>query len=243
MSPTHDSPNSLSVIVPVYNELPNLDRLVSTIQTALEGLGFWYEIVLVDDGSDDGTPEKIRALASESRVVRGLHLKTNAGQTAALEAGFRASRGSLIVTMDADLQNDPADIPALLEAMNGHDAAVGYRELRHDKWQRRMSSRIANQIRNWLSNESIQDTGCSLKVFRSDVLNSLKLYDGMHRFLPTLLRIEGFSVVECPVRHHPRLAGISKYGIRNRAFRSLFDLFAVRWMKRRRLNYEVLEDE
>jgi glycosyltransferase involved in cell wall biosynthesis len=235
--------DGLSVVVPVYNELPNLERLVREIRESVGGLGCWYEVVLVDDGSDDGSPEKIRALALEFQEVRGLHLNANAGQTAALQAGFLAARGAAIVTMDADLQNDPADIPTLLEALNGHDAAAGYRAHRHDDWRRRISSSIANRVRNWLSEESIQDTGCSLKAFRAEALRSIKLYKGMHRFLPTLMRIDGYSVVEIPVRHHARMAGVSKYGIRNRVFRSLVDLFAVRWMKRRHLNYEVLEDE
>ncbi len=243
MSRCTDSLDGISVVVPAYNELPNLGRLVDRIQQSISGLESWYEIILVDDGSDDGSTEKIRELAREFQEVRGLHLRTNAGQTAALEAGIRASQGAVIVTIDADLQNDPADIPRLLEALNGHGAVVGYRTRRHDDWVKRMSSRVANRVRNWLSEESIQDTGCSLKAFRAESLRSIKFYNGMHRFLPTLLRIEGYSVVEVPVSHHPRIAGKSKYGVRNRVVRGLIDLFAVQWMKRRHLNYEVLEDD
>ncbi len=236
-------PGGVSVVVPVYNELPNLEKLVDEIRSALSGLDRWYEILLVDDGSRDGSVDKIRSLGKRHEEVRGLYFRANAGQTAALDAGIRAARGAVIVTLDADLQNDPADIPALLAKLNGHGAVVGCRVDRHDTWVRRVSSRIANRIRNRLSEEEIQDTGCSLKAFDTRALRSIRLYTGMHRFLPTLLRIEGYTVVEVPVRHRPRLAGESKYGIRNRAFRALIDLFAVRWMKRRHLKYEVVEDD
>jgi glycosyltransferase involved in cell wall biosynthesis len=175
--------------------------------------------------------------------VRGLLLKRNRGQTAAFDAGFKAARGRAIVTLDADLQNDPRDIPALLAELARHDAAVGYRSQREDDWLRRISSRLANAVRNRLSGDDIIDTGCSLKAFRTECLGDIKLFTGMHRFLPTLLRIEGRSVVQVPVNHRPRHAGTSKYGVWNRAFRALADLLAVRWMKKRRLDYEVVRDE
>lgn len=233
----------LSIVVPVFDEKPNLEPLVAEIGEALVPTGRPYEILLVDDGSRDGSAETIADLARRMPEVRGLHFKANRGQTAAFDAGFRAARGRVVVTMDADRQNDPNDIPALLAAMAGHDAAIGYRRDRRDDFVRRASSRIANAIRNRLSGDDVIDTGCSLKAFRRECLASIKLYTGMHRFLPTLLKIEGFTVVQIPVNHRPRVAGRSKYGVWNRAVRSFVDLLAVRWMKKRRLGYEVIRHD
>jgi glycosyltransferase involved in cell wall biosynthesis len=175
--------------------------------------------------------------------IRPLRLRENRGQTAAFDAGFKAARGRWVVTLDADLQNDPRDIPALLGALDEYDAAVGYRRKRRDSWLRRISSRIANAVRNRLSGDDIIDTGCSLKAFRRECLQGLRLFTGMHRFLPTLLRMEGFRVVQLPVNHRPRTRGSSKYGMWNRAFRAFADLLAVRWMRKRRLDYEIIRDE
>jgi len=233
----------LSVVVPVYNERENLAKLVEELLEVLGNPSSGLEILLVDDGSRDGSTQIIDELAREHPEVRTLHLRENRGQTAAFDAGFKAARGMHVVTLDADLQNDPRDIPGLLEALAQHDAAVGYRVNRRDTWLRRISSRIANAVRNRLSGDDIIDTGCSLKAFRRESLQGLKLYTGMHRFLPTLLRMDGYRVVQLPVNHRPRAAGISKYGVRNRAFRAFADLMAVRWMKRRRLEYEVTRDE
>ncbi|MBD3867155.1 MAG: glycosyltransferase family 2 protein [Acidobacteria bacterium] len=238
-----EHPDGISIVVPVFNERDNLEPLVREIEAAVSGLGRWYEIILVNDGSTDGSREIIRKLQGERPTVRGLHFRANAGQTAALDAGFQAAAGGIIITLDADLQNDPADIPALLEALASHTAAVGYRAVRNDNWLRKVSSVIANGIRNGVSGDRIRDTGCSLKVFRAGPLRRIPLYKGMHRFLPTLLRMDGGTVVELPVSHRPRLSGDSKYGIRNRALGALVDLLAVRWMKKRKLDYEVTEDE
>jgi len=234
----------LSVVAPVYNERENLDGLVDELVRTLEAAKLDFEILLVDDGSSDGSAERITELArASSGRVRGLHFRANRGQTAAFDAGFRAAHGRFVVTIDADLQNDPRDIPRLLAALDGYDAAVGYRRTRADTWVRRFSSRIANSIRNRLSGDDIIDTGCSLKAFRRECLAELKLYSGMHRFLPTLLRIEGHRVVQIPVAHRPRRAGRSKYGVGNRAVRAFVDLLAVRWMKKRRLGYEVVRHD
>jgi len=233
-------PLDVSIVAPVYNERDNLRPLVDELLAVLRHAGRSFEIVLVDDGSSDGSTDAIGTLAAEHAEVRGVHFKANRGQTAAFDAGFKAARGAVVVTIDADLQNDPRDIPALLTALSGFDAAVGYRAERRDTTVRRWSSKLANAVRNKLSGDDIIDTGCSLKAFRAESLASIKLWNGMHRFLPTLIKIEGGHVVQIPVHHRPRLAGTSKYGVWNRLFRSSADLLAVRWMKSRRLGYEVV---
>ena len=233
----------LSVVVPVRDERDNLEPLVDELAEHLAASVESFEVVLVDDGSTDGSSERIRELVASRRWLRGLHFKRHAGQTAALDAGLRAARGRIIVTVDADLQYDPADISVLLEALQGHDAAVGFRVDRKDGWLRRVSSRVANAVRRRVSGDSVRDTACTLKAFRRECVGDLKLYDGMHRFVPTLLRIEGRRVVEVPVRHRARRWGRSKYGVRNRAFRAFVDLLVVRWMRTRRLNYEVTRHE
>jgi len=159
----------------------------------------------------------------------------------AFDAGFKAARGKAVITMDADQQNDPADIPRLLEALEQWDVVCGYRQKRHDSVVRRISSRVANWVRNKLTRESIRDVGCSLRAVKRECLQGLKLYNGMHRFLPTLLRLDGWRVTEVPVNHRPRRRGKSKYGIRNRLFRGLRDLMAVRWMRSRWLRYRIAE--
>jgi glycosyltransferase involved in cell wall biosynthesis len=232
-------PIEVSVVAPVFDERENLRPLVDELLAVLRPLSRPFEIVLVDDGSRDGSSELIAALVALHPEVRGIHFKTNSGQTAAFDAGFKGARGAIVVTIDADLQNDPRDIPALLGALSGNDAAVGYRVERHDGPVRRWSSKIGNAVRNRLSGDDIIDTGCSLKAFRAEALREIKLWNGMHRFLPTLMRIEGRSVVQIPVGHRPRLKGTSKYGVWNRLFRSSADLLAVRWMKSRHLGYEV----
>jgi len=233
----------LSVVVPIYDEKDNLGRLVEELEPVLQSLNLRHEILLVDDGSRDGSAEIVASLVRTRESVRSLHFRRNAGQTAAFDAGFKNARGRWVVTIDADLQNDPADIGALLDALSEYDAAVGYRLNREDRWLRRLSSRVANSVRNRLTGDDIIDTGCSLKAFRRECLSEIKLYDGMHRLLPTLLRIEGRTVAQLPVNHRPRIAGKSKYGVWNRAFRAFVDLLAVRWMKKRHLDYEVKRHE
>ena len=233
----------LSVIVPVYNERDNLEPLVRELNDTLDDSARPFEIILVDDGSCDGSSEIISDLTRTHDNVRGLHFRENRGQTAAYDAGFKSARGCRVVTLDGDLQNDPRDISTLLEALQDYDVAVGYRAWREDSLFRRLSSRIANSVRNRISGDDIIDTGCSLKAFRSECLRDLKLYRGMHRFLPTLLRFEGHRVVQLPVGHRPRGSGRSKYGVVNRVFSAFADLLAVRWMKKRRLGYEVVRHE
>jgi dolichol-phosphate mannosyltransferase len=233
---------SLSVVVPVFNEQDNIVPLCREIVPVMESVGRSFEIVLVDDGSTDASLSRMRDLRAADSRVRVVTLAANAGQTAAIAAGFEAARGDIVVTLDADLQNDPRDIPLLLEALDGHDAAVGWRGRRDDTWLRRMSSVVANRVRNALSDDDIIDTGCSLKAFRREAIARVRLYRGMHRFLPTLLKMEGCRVRQVRVGHRPRRSGDSKYNVRNRLVPSFIDLLAVRWMKRRRIRYQATEE-
>jgi glycosyltransferase involved in cell wall biosynthesis len=232
----------LSLVIPVYNERESLPLLVGEIAAALRGRH--YEIVAVDDGSIDGSLEVLKQLKLEHPELHIVALAARAGQTAAFAAGFRVARGPVIVTLDADLQNDPADIPALIArlAATGMTAIVGYRVNRRDTSWKRVQSRIANAVRNRLNGETIRDTGCSLKAFRADAVRALPLYNGMHRFLPTLIKLYGGTVGEVPVQHRPRRFGRTKYGMWNRVFRSFADALAVRWMQRRVLRYDVREE-
>jgi glycosyltransferase involved in cell wall biosynthesis len=234
----------LSVVLPVYNEEESLPVLWPELREVLDGMGLCYEVIFVDDGSQDRSAEIVRAFRDEDPRVRLIRLKANAGETAATDAGFKAAHGRHVVTMDADLQNDPRDIPALLSHLARWDAVTGWRVDRGagDGHMRRISSRIANRVRNALSGEAIRDSGCTFRAFRRECLQELVLYRGLHRFIPTLLGMRGFRVLEMPVRHRPRRFGKSKYGIRNRALRALWDLLVIRWMKRRLLRYEVAED-
>jgi dolichol-phosphate mannosyltransferase len=234
----------LSVVTAAYNEAVNLPRLVEEIDAALKHIPGVHEIIVVDDGSDDATPEVCGPLLEQYPSLEVLRLARRSGQTAAIDAGFQAARGTYVAMLDADLQNDPADIPRLLDALiaGSYDLVSGWRAQRRDPWIRKLSSKIANNVRNRLTHERIHDSACGLKVFRRACLTRIKLYTGMHRFLPTLFRMEGFQVVEIPVNHRPRIAGVAKYGVRNRAIRGLRDTLAVRWMSKRALHYEVQEE-
>jgi dolichol-phosphate mannosyltransferase len=238
----HSEVPQISIVIPAYNEKENLLPLWEELRSTLRSLSLTFEVIFVDDGSVDGSREVLSAIRRGDPTVRVLRLAANRGQTAALMAGFRAAAGRIVVTMDADRQNDPADIAALLSRIPEFDAAVGYRLGRKDGWVRLASSRIANAVRNALSGDDIIDTGCTLKAFRRECLSDLPRYTGMHRFLPTLVRMDGFRVCQVPVRHRPRVAGRSKYGIGNRLFRSFHDLMVVRWMKSRRIRYDLTEE-
>jgi dolichol-phosphate mannosyltransferase len=234
----------LSVVIPVYNEEQNLPPLWDELRGVLEPLGLTFEVVFVDDGSRDRSAELIRGFRDGDPRVRLVRLKANAGETAATDAGFKAARGRWVVTMDADLQNDPHDIPALLSHLDQWDAVTGWRVKRSegDSILRRVSSQVANRVRNRLSDETIQDSGCTFRAFRRECLRELVLYRGFHRFVPTLLKMRGYRVLEVPVKNRPRRFGQSKYGVMNRVFVATADLLVVRWMKNRFLRYEVAED-
>ena len=235
-------PIDVSLVVPVYNERENLAPLMEEIRVALAGRR--YEVVAVDDGSTDGSLAELKALKGRFPELHIVSFAANAGQTAAFAAGFRAARGDVIVTLDADGQNDPADVPAVLEALATSEASAvaGFRAQRQDSVWKRVQSRIANGVRNRLNRETIRDTGCSLKAYRASTVRELPLFTGMHRFLPTLVKMRGGTVVEVPVRHRPRRGGTTKYGMWNRVFRSFADALAVRWMQRRTLRYQIAED-
>jgi dolichol-phosphate mannosyltransferase len=234
----------LSVVFPVYNEEENVPLLLREIAAALEGRGWTYEIVAVDDGSTDRSLAVLRELRKAYPTLRVMALEKNSGQTAALDAAWHAARGKLVVSLDADLQNDPADIPRMMQRLadSGADMVIGVRVNRQDTWSRKLQSRIGNGVRNWITGDRITDTGCSLKLVRREAIDRVRLFTGMHRFLPTLVRYAGYRVVEMPVNHRPRQYGTSKYGAMNRAFRGLADCFAVRWMGKRMLDYRARED-
>lgn len=232
----------LSVVVPLHDEQDSLEPLHRELDAALAGVAGGLELIFVDDGSRDASLGRLRDLAAKDPRVRVLALDRQHGQSAALDAGFRAARGAVVVTLDADGQNDPADIPRLLAALDGADVVNGVRAGRRDDWRRRVSSRVANGFRNALTHEHVTDVGCSLRAMRAEPLRRVKLWRGAHRFLPTLLRLEGARVVELPVVHRPRRHGRSKYGVLDRLFAGLADVFGVRWLQSRALRYEVRED-
>ena len=234
----------LSVVIPVYNEEENLPLLWPELREVLDGLTPAYEVIFVDDGSRDRSAEIVRGFREADLRVRLVRLKENAGETAATDAGFKATQGRCVVVMDADLQNDPHDIPRLVHELEQWDAVTGWRVRRGDgdAVVRRISSRLANRVRNWISDEVIRDSGCTFRAFRRECLRGLVLYRGFHRFIPTLLKMRGYRVVEIPVNHRPRRFGQSKYGVLNRVFVAFADLLVVRWMKSRLLRYEVAED-
>ena len=233
----------ISIVIPLYNEIENLVLLDQEITKNINPLNKSYEVILIDDGSIDGSSELIRELQKKNSNLRLIRFGHNHGQTAAFAAGFDKARGDIIVTMDADLQNSPSDIPLLLTAIKDYDVVCGWRHKRNDPWIKKISSKIANSVRNSLSEESIADTGCSLKAFRRVCFKNIKLYNGMHRFFPTLMKMEGFSVTQVKVGHYPRIHGHSKYNISNRLFASFKDLLAIRWMKKRQINYDIIEED
>jgi dolichol-phosphate mannosyltransferase len=225
---------AVSVIVPLFNEEENISILQSELRAALDGLD--YEIVFVDDGSVDCTVERIETAPN----VRLIRFEKNTGQSAALYAGIQAARGANAVLIDGDLQNDPADIPRLLaEIARGADLVCGYRINRQDTLVKRLTSWIANAVRSRFTKDGVRDTGCTLKAIRRECISALVPFKGMHRFIPALIKGAGYRVVEIPVNHRPRRFGQSKYGLGNRALRATIDMFGVRWLLSRRLNYKI----
>ena len=236
-----------SVIVPIKDERDNLVPLLEGLLTVMSSHAAsqtrLFEIIFVDDGSSDGSGEDLDRLAIQHRQVKVFHLDRNYGKTCALDAGFKQSSGDIIIQIDGDLQQDSADILTLLPYTATYDLVCGWRQQRQDGFVKKMSSRIANRVRNFFTHDGVHDTGCPLKIFRRPVLERLRLYEGMHRFFPALALMHGFTVTEVPVRHYPRIHGVSKYGMGNRLFKSLYDLIAVRWMQTRVLRYHFKKGE
>lgn len=234
----------ISVVLPCHNEQDNLRPLITALREAIEPLKISYEIVITDDCSTDNSWTMLKEFAAADKRIRVQRFVKNAGQSAALWAGMKAAHGRYLVTLDADLQNDPRDVPQFIEALKQFDCVCGSRVAARgqgDNFVRVASSRIANWVRNKLSGETISDAGCCYRAFKRECIGNLKFFKGMHRFLPTLFKIEGYTVTEIPVRHNPRASGQTHYGVWNRLFASFYDLLAVRWMKKRMFRFEVGE--
>ena len=231
----------ISVVVPVYNEEGNLPILIPKLVEVLKGLERSYEMIFVDDGSSDESRRILGEMTLQYPSLRILRFRVNRGLSAALLAGMREARGGIIVTLDSDLQNDPADIPKLLEYLDRYDMATGWRQKRRDTCLKKISSKIGNAVRNLLSGENIRDSACTLRAFKKDCIIGIPVFNGMHRFLSTLVKMGGYRIIEVPVSHHPRRFGRSKYNIRNRMLKSFIDLLAVRWMKARAIHWEIEE--
>ncbi len=236
----------LSVVIPFYNEEESVEGVCAEVTRALAGFSDrGWELIMVNDGSSDGTARIVDELSRANANFRALHLSPNSGQSAALHAGFMAARGDIIATLDGDGQNDPADIPVLMEELSrrGVDMMCGIRMKRQDNIVRRVSSRIANRVRSAVLEDGITDIGCSLRVFRRECLAGVHLFRNSHRFFPALARMNGFSVGEMPVNHRPRSLGKSKYGggINSRLWAGIVDLAGVYWMRKRAFSYTVTE--
>jgi len=233
----------VSLVIPAYNEQENIPTLLQRVEASLAQLNKPFEVIIIDDGSTDQTPVMLADAMKTLPWLRVVRMMKNTGQSAAFEAGFDTARGEIIATIDADLQNDPEEIPRLVPMLDEHrvDMISGWRKERQDTNFRRWQSRQANRIRNWITEETINDSASSLKIYRASAVKGLKLFRGAHRYFPTLIKMRGGKVYETPVKHSHRFAGTAKYGFGNRAFVGIFDLFGVRWMKKRFLSYEARE--
>jgi glycosyltransferase involved in cell wall biosynthesis len=226
----HEGNVDVSVVIPVFNEAENVADLYRELTASLEGMGRPYEVIVVDDGSTDGTAEALHALSGVDRRFRTLRLRRNFGQTAAFSAGFDHAKGAVVVTSDGDLQNDPADIPRLVAKLDeGFDMVCGWRRSRHDPYSKRIPSWWANRLISWATGVRLHDYGCSLKAIRREVVEGLRLYGEMHRFIPAVASWMGVTLAEIEVHHRPRTRGQSKYGL-GRTVRVLLDLFTVKFL-------------
>lgn len=231
-----------SVVIPLKNEEENLADLVNELEPIMNGLQHPWELICIDDGSTDNTLSILKDLAKRKSFLRIVKFSKNFGQSSAFDAGFKAAKGEFVITLDGDRQNDPADIPKMVQAIETCDLVCGQRVKRKDPWTKKITSRLANFVRSRLCHDQVQDTGCSLKVYRTQCLHQIKMYNGMHRFLPALFGIEGFRVKEIPVNHRPRTKGVTKYNFFNRSFNTIVDMLAVRWMRKRQLRYQSKEE-
>jgi dolichol-phosphate mannosyltransferase len=238
-----DHQNEISVLIPVYNELENVEALYKEIVGVLSKANYKFEVIFVDDGSTDGTAELLRKLAQTESTLKILCHKENYGQSAALLSGAKAARYAMLITMDGDGQNDPADIPNLCKQAQGKKTVVlGNRKKRDDNSLRKFSSKVGNGVRKWLLKDECPDTGCSLKLFPRDGFLELPHFNHMHRFLPALFKRAGFELVNVPVNHRPRQFGVSKYGVLNRLFVGIHDLIGMRWLLKRPCSPEIYHE-
>jgi len=245
--PSASSPPDVSIIAPAFNEEGNVGPLLDRIHEIFAPSGLTYEAVIVDDCSTDGTPAKLLELKKKYPWLRIIRLQKNSGQTAAMDCGFRHARGKVWGTLDADMQNDPAEILRLMKFLGPDvDMVNGWRKDRQDKnkGMRRIQTKVANGVRNWLSGDTeplIKDSACGLKVYKRECLEGFTLFKGMHRFFPTLVKMRGFKVLEVPISHNARLTGVTKYKFGSRVFRAFVDLLAVRWMLKRAIRWRADE--
>lgn len=228
-----------SVVIPLKNEAGNIIDLIEELEPVMQSLGQQWELICIDDGSTDGTDRILNVVAKQKKYLRFIKFKQNYGQSSAFDAGFKAAQGQYVITLDGDGQNDPKDIPRLAQLIQDCDLVCGIRLKRKDSFIKRVTSKMANFIRKRLCDDGVQDTGCSLKIYRKTCLEHIKMYQGMHRFLPALFKIEGFRIQQIPVNHRERLKGKSNYNFYNRSLNTVADLFAVRWMKKRHLHYQI----
>ena len=234
----------VSVVVPFYNEEDNVVPLAERIAAVFQGMpDYDYECLFVNDGSTDGTRDRLEQARASNAHVRPLHLMKNRGQSAALVAGMRRAKGEYILTLDGDLQNDPCDFPRIVELLKTHDCVCGYRAKRNDSWVRKLSSRIGNGAREAILKDGIRDAGCGSKGFRRHCIEHIIPFNGMHRYFAVMMRAAGLSIAECEVTHHARIHGTSKYGISNRLWRGIYDLFGVSWLKKRYVTFQVEGEE
>ena len=230
----------VSIVVPAFNEAANLPALVRAIEEVfshIEDCG--YECLIVDDGSTDNTRSLLSEITAVNTNIRPIHMARNSGQSAALLAGMRLAKGDYILTLDADLQNDPCDFPQIIDLLEKYDCVCGYRKKRNDNFLRLITSRVGNLVRRWIVDDGIRDAGCGTKGFRCACVEHFVPFNGVHRFFAAMVRNGGLTIAEIPVAHHPRLHGVSKYGLINRLFWVLYDFFGVAWLRRRYIRIDV----
>jgi glycosyltransferase involved in cell wall biosynthesis len=232
-----------SVVIPLKNEAGNIVDLINEIEPVMHSLGQPWELICIDDGSTDETGKILDELFQQKPYLRIILFSQNYGQSSAFDVGFKAAKGTFVITLDGDGQNDPKDIPRLVQLIQDHDLVCGIRLKRKDSFIKRLTSKMANFVRNRLCDDGVKDTGCSLKIYRKSCLEQIKMYHGMHRFLPALFKIEGFRIQQIPVNHRERIRGKSNYNFFNRSFNTVADLLAVRWMKKRHLQYRIDQEK
>lgn len=234
----------VSLVVPFYNEEENVAPLAERVAEVFANLpDYDYECLFVNDGSTDGTRKELERLQAADARIRPLHMVRNGGQSAALLAGMRRAKGEYVLMLDGDLQNDPCDFPRMLALLKDYDCVCGYRGKRNDTWLRKLSSRVANKVRNAILHDGIRDSGCGSKGFRRKCIAHFIPFNGQHRFFAVMVRKAGFSIAEMEVTHHPRVHGVSKYGLHNRLWRGIYDLIGVGWLRKRYVPFQVEGEE